>query len=57
VDLIKELVVSNLKHSYKLEGVDISDFDNVNLAAATEKYLLSLGLEQAEIDALKARLK
>ena len=57
VDLIKELVVSNLKHSYKLEGVDISDFDNVDLAAATEKYLLSLGLEQAEIDALKARLK
>jgi hypothetical protein len=33
------------------------DFENADLAAATEKYLLSLGLEQHEIDSLRARLK
>ena len=57
VELIKELVITNLKHSFKVEGVDISDIDKVDLAAATEKYLLSVGLEKSEIDALRNRLK
>lgn len=29
----------------------------MDLAAATEKYLLALGMEQNEIEALKERLK
>lgn len=57
VSLIQAIIVRLLRNAYKVENVDISDFENVDLAAATEKYLLSLGLEQSEIDALKARLK
>lgn len=56
-ELIQVIIVRLMRNAYKVEGVDISDFENVDLAAATEKYLLSLGLEQAEIDALRARLK
>ena len=57
VDLIKEVIANNLRNSYHTVGVDISDFENVDLAAATEKYLLALGMESGEIEALKARLK
>ena len=57
VELIQAVIVRLMRNAYKLEGVDISDFENVDLAAATEQYLLSLGLEQSEIDALRARLK
>lgn len=57
VELIKELVITNLKHSFKIQGVDISDIENVNLADATEKYLLSIGMEKSEIEALRNRLK
>lgn len=56
-ELIQAIIVRLMRNAYKTEDVDISDFDNVDLAAATEQYLLSLGLEQPEIDALKARLK
>lgn len=56
VDLLKEIIANNLKNSYHTVGVDISDFNNVDLAAATEKYLLALGMAQTEIDALKQRL-
>ena len=56
-ELIQAIIVRLMRNAYKVEGVDISDFENVDLATATEKYLLSLGLEQPEIDALKARLK
>ena len=38
-------------------GVDIDDFENVDLAKATEQYLEKLGLSQKEIADLKARLK
>lgn len=57
VDLLKNIIAMNLRNSYHTVGVDISDFDNVDLAAATEKYLVALGMEQAEVDALKNRLK
>ena len=57
VDLIKEVIANNLRNSYHTVGVDISDFENVDLAAATEKYLLALGMESGEIEALKVRLK
>lgn len=57
VELIQAIIVRLMRNAYKVEGVDISDFENVDLAAATEKYLLSLGLKKDEIDALKARLK
>ena len=57
VELIQAIIVRLMRNAYKAEGVDISDFENVDLAAATEKYLLSLGLEQDEIDALKERLR
>lgn len=57
VELIQAIIVRLMRNAYKVEGVDISDFENVDLAAATEKYLLSLGLEQDEIDALKERLR
>ena len=56
-ELIQAIIVRLMRNAYKVEGVDISDFENVDLAAATEKYLLSLGLEQHEIDSLRARLK
>ena len=57
VELIQAIIVRLMRNAYREEGVDISDFGNVDLAAATEKYLLALGMEQGEIDALKARLK
>ena len=57
VELIQAIIVRLMRNAYKAEGVDISDFENVDLAAATEKYLLALGLEQDEIDALKERLR
>lgn len=57
VDLLKNIIAMNLRNSYHTVGVDISDFNNVDLAAATEKYLVALGMEQAEVDALKNRLK
>ena len=57
VDLVKEVIANNLRNSYHTVSVDISDFENVDLAAATEKYLLALGMESGEIEALKARLK
>ena len=57
VDLLKNIIAMNLRNSYHTVGIDISDFDNVDLAAATEKYLVALGMEQAEVDALKNRLK
>ena len=41
----------------KSEGIDISDFENADLAAATEKYLLAIGLEKDEIETLKKHLK
>lgn len=57
VDLLKDIIAMNMRNSYHTVGVDISDFDNADLAAATEKYLVALGMEQAEVDALKNRLK
>lgn len=57
VDLAKEIIVRNLKNSFHTEGVDIRDFDNADLAAAAESYLLALGMEKSEIEALKERLK
>ena len=57
VELIQAVIVRLMRNAYKVEGVDISDFENADFATATAKYLLSLGLEQSEIDALKARLK
>ena len=57
VELIQAVIERLMRNAYKVEGVDISDFENADLAAATEKYLLSLGMEKDEIEALKARLK
>ena len=57
VELIQTVIVRLMRNAYKVEGVDISDFENADFAAATERYLLSLGLKKDEIDALKARLK
>ena len=57
VELIQAVIVRLMQNAYKVEGVDISDFENVDLAAATESYLLSLGLESSEIEALKNRLR
>ena len=57
VNLFKTFIVNNMRNSYHTVGVDISDFENVDLAFATEQYLLALGMEKAEIEALKARLK
>ena len=57
VELIQAVVVRLMQNAYKVEGVDISDFENVDLATATESYLLSLGLESSEIEALKNRLR
>lgn len=57
VDLLKDIIAMNMRNSYHTVGVDISDFDNADLAAATEKYLVALGMEQAEVDALKNRLQ
>lgn len=57
VDLIQAIIVRLMRDAYKVEDVDISDFENADLAAATEKYLLSLGMEKSEIEALKNRLR
>ena len=38
-------------------GVDIEDFENVDLVKATEQYLEKLGLSKKEIADLKDRLK
>lgn len=57
VELIQAIIVRLMRNAYKVEGVDISDFENADFAAATESYLLSLGMEKSEIEALKNRLK
>ena len=43
--------------AYGDAGVDIDDFEKVDLAKATEQYLEKLGLSKKEIAALKDRLK
>ena len=57
VELLQAIIVRLMQNAYKTEGVDISDFENADLATATEKYLLALGMEKSEIEALKERLK
>jgi hypothetical protein len=57
VELIQAIIVRLMRNAYKVEGVDISDFENADFAVATEAYLLSLGMEKSEIEALKNRLK
>ena len=56
-DVITEIIERLMRIAYEKEGVDISDFDNVDLAAATEKYLLALGMTKDEIEVLKWRLR
>jgi protein tyrosine/serine phosphatase len=57
VELLQAIIVRLMQNSFKTAGVDISDFENADLATATEKYLLALGMEKSEIEALKERLK
>ena len=57
VELLQAIIVRLMQNAYKTEGVDISNFENADLVAATEKYLFALGMEQSEIEALKSRLK
>ena len=57
LDWFLALIVRNMKMAYGDAGVDIEDFENVDLAKATEQYLGKLGLSQKEIADLKARLK
>ncbi len=57
VELLQAIIVRLMQNAYKTAGVDISDFKNADLAAATEKYLFALGMEQSEIEALRDRLK
>jgi protein tyrosine/serine phosphatase len=57
VELLQAIIVRLMQNAYKTAGVDISDFENADLASATEKYLLALGMEKSEIEALKTRLK
>ena len=57
VELLQAIIVRLMQNAYKTEGVDISDFEHAGLSAATEKYLLALGMEKSEIEALKSRLK
>ena len=57
VELIQAIIVRLMRNAYKVEGVGISDFENADFAVATEAYLLSLGMEKSEIEALKNRLK
>lgn len=57
VELLQAIIVRLMQNSFKTAGVDISDFENADLASATEKYLLALGMEKSEIDALRDRLK
>ena len=56
-DLARWQIRWNMVTAYEVEGIDISDFDKADLAAATEKYMLSLGLEKSEIEAIKKHLK
>ena len=56
LDLYKKIIAKNLQVAYNLVDVDISDFENADLAAATEKYLLAIGMQKSEIAALKNRL-
>ena len=57
VELLQAIIVRLMQNSFKTAGVDISDFENADLASATEKYLLALGMEKSEIEALRDRLK
>ena len=57
VELLQAIIVRLMQNAYKTAGVDISDFENADLASATEKYLLALGMEKSEIEALRDRLK
>ena len=57
VELLQAIIVRLMQNSFKTAGVGISDFENADLASATEKYLLALGMEKSEIEALKSRLK
>ena len=57
VELLQAIIVRLMQNSFKTAGVDISDFEHAGLSAATEKYLLALGMEKSEIEALKSRLK
>jgi hypothetical protein len=57
LDWVKGIVITTMQTAYKAEDVDISDFDKADLATATEKYMLSLGLEKDEIETLKKHLK
>ena len=57
VELLQAIIVRLMQNSFKTAGVDISNFENVDLASATEKYLFALGMEKSEIEALRDRLK
>ena len=57
VELLQAIIVRLMQNSFKTAGVDISDFENADLSAATERYLLALGMEKSEIEALRDRLK
>lgn len=57
VELLQAIIVRLMQNSFKTAGVDISDFENADLASATERYLLALGMEKSEIEALRDRLK
>ena len=57
VELLQAIIVRLMQNSFKTAGVDISDFKNADLASATEKYLLALGMEKSEIEALRDWLK
>lgn len=57
VELLQAIIVRLMQNAYKTEDVYISDFENADLSAATERYLLALGMEKSEIEALKSRLK
>ena len=57
VELLQAIIVRLMQNSFKTAGVDISNFENADLATATEKYLLALGMEKSEIEALRDRLK
>ena len=57
VELLQAIIVRLMQNSFKTAGVDISNFENADLVAATERYLLALGMEKSEIEALKSRLK
>ena len=56
-DLARWQIRWNMMTAYEVEGIDISDFENADLAAATEKYLLAIGLEKSEIESIKKHLK